>query len=336
MVSSQSLIRYWLAAVLVLPFCGALIAGESTGAEGASGDKSTSGDDGFRLIKGGTFVMGSPVSRLNGAEYHEDEAPREVAVRDFYLATVPVTAESFCRFLNDVGDDDFTGISRRPDSADGYATISKQRDRFFPVDGAEKSPAYPVTAKGAIAFVAWLSERSGAVYRLPSEIEWEYAARGPELRAWPWGDEAPISDRPSFAYLSGRSDEFVPKPLAELRGSRYRYKPWEERIKFDAVGSFPKGATPDGIRDLMGYFPGEWCTADPERKVVTIFGYEPPEGMCIRGFYKKKSKRPRMHPVLLLICDGDGWVETHHKGRSWTRGSESEWSMLRLARDAER
>ena len=71
-------------------------------------------------------------------------------------------------------------------------------------------------------------------YRLPTEAEWELAARGPSGRRFPWGETPP---GPKHANIAGDADGY-------------------ERLA--PVGSFPKGATPQGIVDLFGNA-GEWC-----------------------------------------------------------------------------
>jgi len=97
-------------------------------------------------------------------------------------------------------------------------------------------PVASVAWADAVAFSGYLSrlDPSGAAYRLPREAEWEFAARGEAGRPHPWGD-AP----PSRLHAN----------LALTRGTQPRVMP---------VGSFPDGATPSGIADLVGNV-GEWC-----------------------------------------------------------------------------
>ena len=101
---------------------------------------------------------------------------------------------------------------------------------------AAKLPAVSVSWQDAVAFCKHLSDidKSGAAYRLPTEAEWEYAARGREGRKYPWGGESPSR---KHANRAGREDGFP--GLAP-------------------VGSFPKGATPLGILDVAGNA-AEWC-----------------------------------------------------------------------------
>ncbi|MGH7322311.1 MAG: formylglycine-generating enzyme family protein, partial [Candidatus Rokuibacteriota bacterium] len=109
---------------------------------------------------------------------------------------------------------------------DGDSRIGIEGGRFVVQPGFEQHPVNEVTWQGARQFCAW----RGA--RLPTEAEWEAAARGQARRLYPWGAEPPTPDRAVFG-----------------RGSN----------ETDAVGRRPAGATPEGVHDLAGNV-AEWTS----------------------------------------------------------------------------
>ncbi len=111
-------------------------------------------------LPGGEFLMGG-----TGA-YGADETPRHsVRVRPFALSTHEVTFAEYDRFANATG--------RRKPSSNGL-------DR-------KKYPVFNVSWDDALAYSKWLSKQTGKNYRLPSEAEWEYAARAGATTSYWWG-----------------------------------------------------------------------------------------------------------------------------------------------------
>jgi serine/threonine-protein kinase len=103
-------------------------------------------------------------------------------------------------------------------------------------NGQERYPVVRVTWQEAKSYAEWLGGS------LPTEAQWESAARGTEGRKYPWGKEKPTCERANFRDC-GR--------------------------KLKAVGSHPDGATPEGVEDLAGNV-WEWCS--------DWFGDYPPDG----------------------------------------------------------
>jgi formylglycine-generating enzyme required for sulfatase activity len=192
-------------------------------------------------IPGGRFLMGSPPQEPGR---FDSEGPQHVVtVRPFALAQTPVTSEEFLTFLRATGYqpqpcNELLGLSWHQ-LGRGIATA--------PLDQEPPNwPAVCLDVKDANAYIAWINARARAArpelaarkdgpYRLPSEAEWEYAARaGTKTARW-WGDE-------------------IGKGNANCNGCGSR---WDNRL-LAPVGSFP--ANPFGVKGMLGNA-WEW-TAD--------------------------------------------------------------------------
>jgi formylglycine-generating enzyme required for sulfatase activity len=224
------------------------------------------------FIRGGTFLMGPPPGTKTtwGPPTHEER------VSDFYIGKYPVTAGEFCEFLNERGNPDYRYLyedekiradflALDPHSEYGramavsYDFCSIFRDpasgRYLPRGSLRYVAANQVTWFGAVEYCRWLSERNGRTCRLPTEAEWEYAARGEEGRTYPWGDTDPVA---AVGYGKGRLEEYGLE--------------WLER--WFNIGSFPVAYTPDGVADMGG--PNlQWCSdlCPLERFATVSHGY---------------------------------------------------------------
>jgi formylglycine-generating enzyme required for sulfatase activity/serine/threonine protein kinase len=159
-------------------------------------------------IPGGTFEMG----RNDGTPQERPQHP--VTVQTFWMDRAEVTNEEYLEFVRDKN----------------YEAPSHWL-RGKPLPLQEKWPVVNVSPRDAEAFAVWRSSRDGVPYRLPTEEEWEYAARsGGIYKLYPWGDR------------------------------------WEEQRAVvraaDAkqVGSFPEGANRWGVVDLIGNV-WEWTSS---------------------------------------------------------------------------
>jgi formylglycine-generating enzyme required for sulfatase activity len=103
------------------------------------------------LVPGGTFMMGSD-------RYDSEKPIHEVTVPDFYMGQYPVTFEEYDAFCAATGKE-------------------KPGDQGW---GRGKRPVINVNWQDAKDYCQWLSEQTNLPYRLPSEAEWEYVARGGE------------------------------------------------------------------------------------------------------------------------------------------------------------
>ncbi|MFN0035018.1 MAG: SUMF1/EgtB/PvdO family nonheme iron enzyme [Saprospiraceae bacterium] len=133
--------------------------------------------DNMAFIQGGTFQMGS-----SDSEAGSDEKPtHKVTVSSFYLSKYEVTNAEFVKFLNEKGNQTEGGATWA--NLDGKynderCRISQSGSTFKVESGYENYPIIFVSWYGATAYCKWLAAKTGKNYRLPTEAEWEYAARG--------------------------------------------------------------------------------------------------------------------------------------------------------------
>jgi formylglycine-generating enzyme required for sulfatase activity len=127
-------------------------------------------------VPGGTFQMGS-------TEGDSDEQPvHSVTLDSFWIDKYEVISAQFAAFLNERGNQTQDGVSWL-DLDDQGSLIEQVSGEYRPKPGYDSHPVNQVTWYGAAAYCEW------AGGRLPTEAEWEYAARGREGSVYPWGNE---------------------------------------------------------------------------------------------------------------------------------------------------
>jgi formylglycine-generating enzyme required for sulfatase activity len=183
-------------------------------------------------IPPGSFTMGVPWES-GGAQ--DESPPHRVELDGYWIARDEATFSQFDRFCQATG---------RPLPSD----FGK---------GRRKHPVIGISYQDALAYCQWLSGREGVRFRLPSEAEWEGAARGPDGRMYPWGNSAPDGSLANFAdanFLEYYQKADPPASEAE----RQQMRQWiaaaaDDGYIFTApVGSFPRGASPCGAMDMAG------------------------------------------------------------------------------------
>jgi formylglycine-generating enzyme required for sulfatase activity len=167
--------------------------------------------DGVMLIQAGAFWMG----RDDGAP---EEAPlHRVYVRDFWLDRHKVTNTEFAAFLVATCSGPDRRAAVRAEAA-GEASLSRSPCEGAPTANQKDHPV-AVSWFGARDFCAWRGRR------LPTEAEWEKAARGPDQRRYPWGDAPPTAALAVFGRPPGTTEPTAGRPA---------------------------GASPHGVHDLLG------------------------------------------------------------------------------------
>ena len=172
----------------------------------------TAAADGIMLVPAGAFWMGRDGGPANEAPLHR------VFVRDFWIERHKVTNAEFAEFLNATGLRP-PGSEHRFDDDDPDARIHLRDGRWTPDAGFEHHPAVEVSWFGARDFCRWRGRR------LPTEAEWEKAARGDDKRPYPWGSTSPSAELAVFG------------------------RPYNATDRGDAR---PRGKSPYGVEDLLG------------------------------------------------------------------------------------
>ena len=160
-------------------------------------------------IPAGTFLMGSKFSAEEVARRHggvsrlfTDEHPRhEVTIgRPFYMGVTPVTVDQFAAFVKDSGyktDAEKDGWTFVFEIRDGKGVSSTADGASWRKPGFEQTGNHPVVHiswQDAVAFCDWLSKKSGKPVRLPTEAEWEFAARAGTGAPFAFGESVGCRD----------------------------------------------------------------------------------------------------------------------------------------------
>lgn len=215
------------------------------------------------LIPAGEFVMGS-----DATDAAPDEQPlTPVTLSEFYISCHPVTNAQYEQF-------DLTHKQKRMNGA------------------GDDHPVVYVTSLEATKYCQWLSEKDGKNYRLPTEAEWEFAARGIDGRKYPWGNH---DRRGGFANFADASTSF----------------PWRDPQVNDGysetspVGAFPSGASVFGLEDMAGNV-WEWCL----------------------DFYQPLAGAPKRNPRGIVsgsnrVYRGGSWKSRFSNLRTTARGSNA-------------
>jgi formylglycine-generating enzyme required for sulfatase activity len=212
----------------------------------------------YVYVPAGAFRMGDA-----SGDGDSRERPVHVVELDaFYIARFEMTNGEWKKFRDDPGYDDarFWPDGRIvPKDQVPYWTQPNNHG-----GGTPESDNYPVLGvnwDSAVAYTKWLSARTGKTYRLPTEAEWEKAARGTDRRRYPWGNAV---DR-SFANFVGAQAYDTGRPVGFYDGSR--------RGDLQTRNN----ASPYGAFDMAGNVM-EWCHDWYSRDYYAVSPRKNPKG----------------------------------------------------------
>lgn len=201
------------------------------------------------------YEYNTPYILIEGGIFTYSLSNKSAAIGDFYMAKYPVTNRCYCQFMDYLMTGKFNGVDAISLEAffgvlhrvgviknflSGANALKSRVDNLvllfesqFYDDkrfNGDDHPVVGISWYAAKAYCIWLSlmESGGDNpyrYRLPSEIEWEYAAAGKDGRTYPWGYAAPNQTLANYNQNEGTTTP---------------------------VGSYPEGATPQGINDMAG------------------------------------------------------------------------------------
>lgn len=197
------------------------------------------------VIPGGRFTMGSSAAEREAVvgmgakaeDLKDEEAKAGVVVKSFALGRTEVTRAQFAAFVKATGHKTEGGCYHW---AEGAWKLDPERNWQSP--GYEQGPNHPVVCVNhadAQAYAAWLTAQTGQTYRLPSEAEWELAARAGTTSWRYWGNDVQNKEACAYANVANASN-YTNGAFACEDGHRYTAP----------VGSFKPNAL--GLVDVLG------------------------------------------------------------------------------------
>jgi formylglycine-generating enzyme required for sulfatase activity len=202
----------------------------------------------YVLVSAGAFHMGD-----NFGDGESRERPVHTVDLDaFYIGKYEISNGEWRKFRDDPGYDEARfWPGKRPVPKDQIPYWKDAKNHGGGTPDSDRYPVLGVNWDSAVAYCNWLSAKTGKTYRLPTEAEWEKAARGTDQRRFPWGNTIDHS----YANFVGTS-------------------------AFDtgaAVGSYAKGASPYGALDMAGNVM-EWCQDWYSRDYYSVSPKKNPKG----------------------------------------------------------
>ncbi|MFZ5919052.1 MAG: SUMF1/EgtB/PvdO family nonheme iron enzyme [Chloroflexota bacterium] len=220
-------------------------------------------------VPAGGFLRGSPERAQESPDAEKPQ--REIELSEYWIGRYPVTNAQYGVFVRATG--------RRP-------------PEHWPLQGMENHPVVNVTWWDAVAFCRWLSEVTGKDYRLPTEAEWEKAARGIDGRHYPWGNKwqdgtcnaGPSGKRGTSPVGSYSPAGDSPYGCADMAGNVLEWVfDWYDAQYYShsSMSQNPFGPASGAVRGLRG---GSWSARPKEVRCASRFNANPTLASPEAGF----------------------------------------------------
>jgi formylglycine-generating enzyme required for sulfatase activity len=245
-------------------------------------------------VPGGTFTIGSPSGEDKRSD---DEGPtRAVQIAPFWMGKHEVTWDEFDQFAFslDIAKKKRSGVdlTKQPESEQVADAVTRPTPPYADMTfgfGRKGQPAICMTHHAAMEYCRWLSAKTGKVYRLPTEAEWEYACRAGAKTAYSFGnDTSKIGD---YAWYAENTEK--PQPVGKKKPNAL------------------------GLHDMHGNV-AEWCIDlyDPKE-----YGHWPSDKPALEPV---EMPTPKEYPY---VARGGSWNDDADRLRSAARqASNPEWS----------
>jgi formylglycine-generating enzyme required for sulfatase activity len=192
---------------------------------------------------------GRPMVKVPAGKFLYGEEKTEVETKEFYIDKYPVTNAEYKAFVD----------------ATGHPDPAHWRDRTWPA-GKENHPVVEVNWKSAAAYAEWAGKR------LPTDEEWEKAARGTDGRTWPWGDEWDIKKANVFSGDTTPVGQFSPQGDSPYGAVDMAGNVWEW------IGGISEHALTAPLRG------GDWLDGPEEAKTTHLRRHTPHRKNPFVGF----------------------------------------------------